>query len=116
MLRPVRRRPAPAPVAGAILQRPATKITVLPAIENWPLPPLHHSSSVASPLSQYQRREPLRSGLTRRVQCHLQPKRELVIGASRMVESGRCQHQHYRGLPQNLVTKSMQLLELFLHP
>src|ERR1700719_2965586 len=30
---------------------PGTKITVLPATENWPLPPLHHSSSLASPLS-----------------------------------------------------------------
>jgi len=29
----------------------ATKITVLPATENWPLPALHHRSSVASPLS-----------------------------------------------------------------
>ena len=34
---------------------PATKITVLPATENWPLPPLHHSSSVASPLSPISR-------------------------------------------------------------
>ena len=30
---------------------PATKITVLPATENWPLPPLHQSSSTTSPLS-----------------------------------------------------------------
>ncbi|MGY4348342.1 hypothetical protein ACVWXM_004809 [Bradyrhizobium sp. GM7.3] len=30
---------------------PGTKITVLPATENWPLPPLHQSSSTTSPLS-----------------------------------------------------------------
>src|ERR1700738_3315264 len=29
---------------------PGTKITVLPATENWPLPALQHSSSIASPM------------------------------------------------------------------
>src|SRR6516164_4707768 len=36
-------------------RRPTTKITVLPATENWPLPPLHQSSRTTSPFSPISR-------------------------------------------------------------
>mgnify|MGYP003693831419 CR=1 FL=1 len=60
---------------------PGTKITVLPATENWPLPPLHQSSRTTSPaVADLQRRQPLRAGLTRGIKRHLQAEREFVLG------------------------------------
>ena len=63
---------------------PATKITVLPATENWPLPPLHHSSSDGLAIvADLQVRHPLRSGLARGVQRHRESERKVVFGARR---------------------------------